>query len=102
MGPSSVHRTRHSRIQREDASPGPDPRPRRSVLADGRWRSGRVGGLQGLANVFYQLRLAFPGTHFMVRVHRGELVLGAWQQIVLICHDDRPREREIFVQIVGN
>ena len=53
-------------------------------------------------NGFSHLRSAFLGTHFTVPVHEGALVLGTWQQIVLICHDNRPREREIFVQIVGS
>ena len=52
-------------------------------------------------NGFSHLRSAFLGTHFTVPVHDGSLMLGPWQQIVLICHDNRPREREIFVQIVG-
>lgn len=31
----------------------------------------------------------------------GELLLGTWQQIVLLEFDTRPRRREIVVQIVG-
>jgi thiamine phosphate synthase YjbQ (UPF0047 family) len=31
----------------------------------------------------------------------GELLLGTWQQVVLIDHDNRPRSRSIRVQIVG-
>ncbi len=31
----------------------------------------------------------------------GKLMLGAWQNIVLLDFDTRPREREIVVQIVG-
>jgi thiamine phosphate synthase YjbQ (UPF0047 family) len=36
-----------------------------------------------------------------VPVHRGELVLGTWQQVVVIDHDNNPRDRRIFVQVVG-
>ena len=36
-----------------------------------------------------------------VPVHEGELVLGTWQQIVVVDHDNRPRDRRVFVQIVG-
>ena len=52
-------------------------------------------------NGFSHLRSAFLGTHFTAPVHEGAIVLGTWQQIVVICHDNRPREREIFVQAVG-
>jgi thiamine phosphate synthase YjbQ (UPF0047 family) len=36
-----------------------------------------------------------------VPVHRGKLVLGTWQQIVVIDHDNNPRDRRIFVQVIG-
>jgi secondary thiamine-phosphate synthase enzyme len=32
----------------------------------------------------------------------GELMLGTWQQIVLLDFDDRPRVRKIIMQIIGN
>lgn len=32
----------------------------------------------------------------------GTLMLGTWQQIVLIDHDNRPRERTIVVQAIGH
>jgi thiamine phosphate synthase YjbQ (UPF0047 family) len=28
-------------------------------------------------------------------------LLGTWQQIIVIDHDNRPRDRRIFVQIMG-
>ncbi len=31
----------------------------------------------------------------------GELMLGTWQQIVLLDFDDRPRVRKVILQIVG-
>jgi secondary thiamine-phosphate synthase enzyme len=31
----------------------------------------------------------------------GELILGTWQQIVLIDFDERPRNREVVVQVIG-
>lgn len=52
-------------------------------------------------NGFSHLRASFLGPGLTIPVHRGELVLGTWQQIVMICHDNRPRERKIFVQVVG-
>ena len=29
------------------------------------------------------------------------VVLGTWQQIVVIDHDNRPRSRKIFLQVMG-
>jgi secondary thiamine-phosphate synthase enzyme len=52
-------------------------------------------------NGFSHLRASFLGPQTTVPVHRGRPVLGTWQQIVLIDHDNRPREREIFVQVIG-
>jgi thiamine phosphate synthase YjbQ (UPF0047 family) len=31
----------------------------------------------------------------------GKLELGAWQQIVLVDFDTRPRERTVVIQMVG-
>ena len=31
----------------------------------------------------------------------GELILGTWQQIVLVDFDEHPRNREVVVQIIG-
>jgi len=28
-------------------------------------------------------------------------LLGQWQQIVIIDHDNRPRDRKVYVQIIG-
>jgi thiamine phosphate synthase YjbQ (UPF0047 family) len=32
---------------------------------------------------------------------RGELVLGEWQQVVLVEFDTRPRSRKVVVQLIG-
>lgn len=47
------------------------------------------------------VRSAFVGTSFTVPFVRGELILGTWQQIVLIDFDTHPRDREIIVQVMG-
>jgi secondary thiamine-phosphate synthase enzyme len=47
------------------------------------------------------VRAAFIGPSLSLPVVDGELTLGTWQQVVLIDHDTRPREREIVVQIIG-
>ena len=59
---------------------------------DARWGDG---------NGFAHVRAALLGPSLTVPFSRGELQLGTWQQIVLIDFDNRPREREIVVQIVG-
>ena len=46
-------------------------------------------------------RAALIGPSLTVPVVEGRLALGAWQQIVLIDFDDRPRARTVIVQIVG-
>jgi secondary thiamine-phosphate synthase enzyme len=48
------------------------------------------------------VRAAFMGPSLTIPFSRGELLLGTWQQIVLIDHDNRPRDRSIFVQLMGN
>ena len=32
---------------------------------------------------------------------KGELMLGTWQQVVLIDFDDKPRTRKVVVQLIG-
>jgi len=52
-------------------------------------------------NGFSHIRATFMGPGLTVPVHDGALVLGTWQQIVLIDHDNRPRSRKVFVQVIG-
>jgi secondary thiamine-phosphate synthase enzyme len=47
------------------------------------------------------LRSSLVGTSFTAPVVGGRLTLGTWQQIVFLDFDNRPRRREILVQIVG-
>ena len=61
----------------------------------------RHGDTWGDDNGFSHLRASLMGPNVTVPVHRGELVLGTWQQIVVVDHDNRPRDRRIFVQVVG-
>jgi secondary thiamine-phosphate synthase enzyme len=46
-------------------------------------------------------RATLVGASEAVPVVGGRLVLGTWQQLVLIDFDDRPRERTVVVQVVG-
>ncbi|KPK36059.1 MAG: secondary thiamine-phosphate synthase enzyme [Nitrospira bacterium SG8_35_1] len=52
-------------------------------------------------NGFSHIRATFMGPGITVPVSQGELILGTWQQIVVIDHDNRPRSRKIFVQVLG-
>lgn len=47
------------------------------------------------------IRSAMIGTSFNVPFLKGELILGTWQQIVLIDFDNRKRNRRIIVQLTG-
>jgi secondary thiamine-phosphate synthase enzyme len=45
-------------------------------------------------------RASIVGASESVPVSDGRLVLGTWQQIVLVDFDDRPRDRTVVVQVV--
>jgi len=47
------------------------------------------------------VRAALLGCSLTVPFKDGRLLLGTWQQIVLIDFDNRPRRREVVVQISG-
>ncbi len=52
-------------------------------------------------NGFSHIRATIMGPGITLPVSGGKMVLGTWQQIVVIDHDNRPRARELFVQILG-
>ena len=52
-------------------------------------------------NGFSHVRASMMGPGVCLPFKDGELVLGTWQQIVVIDHDNRPRSRKIYVQVVG-
>lgn len=54
----------------------------------------------GDANAFSHLRSALIKPFLTVPIENKNLVLGTWQQIVLIDFDTRPREREVFLKII--
>lgn len=47
------------------------------------------------------VRSAVQGASLTVPFSRGKLLLGTWQQIILVDFDNRARKREIIVQITG-
>lgn len=55
----------------------------------------------GDGNGFSHLRAALVGASFVCPLISGKLILGTWQQIVLLEFDNRARRREILVQVMG-
>ena len=59
---------------------------------DARWGDG---------NGFAHVRAALLGPSLAVPFRDGTLLLGIWQQIVLLDFDNRPRRRRVILQVVG-
>ena len=57
-----------------------------------RWQDG---------NGFSHVRASFLGPSLSVPFSKQKLQLGTWQQIIFIDFDNRPRSREIIVQLIG-
>ncbi len=47
------------------------------------------------------VRASLQGASLTIPFSNGNLLLGTWQQIILIDFDNRPRKRNIIVQITG-
>ncbi|MBN1759509.1 MAG: YjbQ family protein [Chitinispirillaceae bacterium] len=52
-------------------------------------------------NGFSHMRATLMGPSLTIPVAGGAPVLGTWQQIIVIDHDNRPRSRKIYVQVMG-
>ncbi len=59
---------------------------------DARWGDG---------NGYSHVRAALLGPSMTVPFSENKPLLGSWQQIVFIDFDNRPRRREIIVQLIG-
>jgi secondary thiamine-phosphate synthase enzyme len=55
----------------------------------------------GDGNGFAHIRASFTGQDMSVPFSRGKLLLGTWQQIIIIDFDNRARNRDITVQLIG-
>lgn len=55
----------------------------------------------GDGNGYAHVRAALLGPSFIAPFKNGRLLLGTWQQIVVIDFDNRPRTRSVVVQIMG-
>jgi len=61
----------------------------------------RHGETWGDDNGFSHMRATMMGPGITVPLHEGEPVLGTWQQVVIINHDNKKRTRRIFLQVIG-
>ena len=52
-------------------------------------------------NGFSHLRASLFGPSLAIPIEKGHPLLGTWQQVVLLDFDNRPRTREIIVQLIG-
>ena len=59
---------------------------------DKRWKDG---------NGYAHVRAALIGPSLNIPILDKQMILGTWQQIVLLDFDNRPRSREIVIQIMG-
>ncbi len=55
----------------------------------------------GDMNGYSHVRASLVGPSLAVPFRGGQLLLGRWQQIVLVDFDNRPRKREVILQIMG-
>ena len=56
----------------------------------------------GDGNGHSHVRASLVGPSLTVPIVDGRLILGTWQQIVFLEFDNKPRSREVTVQIVGD
>ncbi|MFQ5913277.1 MAG: secondary thiamine-phosphate synthase enzyme YjbQ [Nitrospinota bacterium] len=59
---------------------------------DARWGDG---------NGFSHVRAALLSPSLSVPFSEGRLLLGTWQQVVVLDFDNRPRKRRVVIQVVG-
>lgn len=52
-------------------------------------------------NGFSHLRASLFGPSLAIPIENGAPSLGTWQQVILLDFDNRPRTREIIVQLIG-
>ncbi|MBW2621400.1 MAG: YjbQ family protein [Deltaproteobacteria bacterium] len=55
----------------------------------------------GDGNGYSHVRAAFMKPSLSIPIQNGRLALGTWQQIVLMDFDNRPRDRRVLIQILG-
>lgn len=63
------------------------------------WQHNRTWGDGNGAS---HLRAALIGPSLTIPVVNGALTLGTWQQVVVVDHDMRPRDRRVILQVIGS
>jgi len=63
-------------------------------------RSYRHDETWGEKNAPSHIRSALIKPFLIVPIENGKLVLGQWQQVILIDFDNRPRERKIIIKVI--
>lgn len=53
-------------------------------------------------NGYAHIRASLQGASLTIPFKNGKLLTGTWQQIIIIDFDNRPRNRNIIVQLNGN
>ncbi|WP_420631376.1 secondary thiamine-phosphate synthase enzyme YjbQ [Candidatus Leptofilum sp.] len=66
--------------------------PQRHYAHNARWQDG---------NGHSHVRAALLGPSLTVPFVNGRLTLGTWQQIIFVDFDNRPRQRELIAQVIG-
>jgi secondary thiamine-phosphate synthase enzyme len=66
--------------------------PNREYAHNARWGDG---------NGHSHIRASLLGPSLTVPFANGHLILGTWQQIVYVDFDNRPRNRELVLQVMG-
>ncbi len=56
----------------------------------------------GDGNGYSHVRASILGASLVIPFNDKKLTLGTWQQIVLVDFDNRPRSRQIILQIMGD
>ena len=56
----------------------------------------------GDGNGYSHVRASLLGASLVIPFSNKELTLGTWQQIVLVDFDNRPRSRQLILQIMGD
>lgn len=56
----------------------------------------------GDGNGYSHVRASLLGASLVVPFSSGRLSLGTWQQVVAVDFDNRPRSREVILQIMGD
>jgi secondary thiamine-phosphate synthase enzyme len=71
----------------------------RAVPADPGWRHNTRNA--GEDNAHSHLRGQLQGPSVTIPFLEGAMLLGTWQQVVVVDFDTRPRTRELIIQIMG-